>query len=72
MDKDFDRLQKEGMLIVESRKRFRKHIRIDKEIYGEIEIVDLRKRNNLVLAKVDFEFENRSCLGELELAIVDN
>lgn len=71
LDKDFEKLQKEGMLIAESRKRFRRPIHTDKEIYGAINIVNLRKRKNVVFANVDFEFENRSCVGELELAIVN-
>ena len=71
-NKDFDKLQKEGMLIAESRKRFRKFIPTDREIYAEINIVNLRKRKNLVFANVDFDFENRSCIGELELVILDN
>ena len=69
--KDFDKLQKEGMLIVESRKRFRRPIPTDKEIRGEMMLKDLRERHGVIFANADFQFENRSCFGSLELAIVD-
>lgn len=69
--KDFKKLQKEGMLIVESRKRFRRPIPTDSEIYGEMTLKDLRERNGVVFANADFQFENRSCFGHLELAIVE-
>lgn len=69
--KDFAKLQKEGMVIVESRKRFKRPISTDREIYGQIDMTDLRKRRNVIFANVDFEFENRSCIGNLELAVID-
>ena len=69
--KDFEKLQKEGMLIVESRKGFRRPIPTDNEIYGEMTLKDLRERNGVVFANADFQFENRSCFGNLELAIVE-
>lgn len=69
--KDFKELQEEGMLIVESRKRFRRPIPTDKEIYGEMTLKDLEERHGVIFANADFQFENRSCFGNLELAIVE-
>ena len=67
---DFDSLRNEGMLIIESRKRFRRPIRTDKEIQGEIEITRMRDAGRLILAQANFQFENRSCFGSLELALI--
>ena len=67
---DFYELQKENMLIIESKKRFRKPIRTDVEIQGEIVLKDWRDFGNLFLANTDFQFENRSCFGSLELALI--
>ena len=67
---DFYELQKENMLIIESRKRFRKPIRTDIEIQGEMILREWKDFGNLFLANTDFQFENRSCFGSLELALV--
>lgn len=67
---NFDELRTENMLIIESRKRFKRSIRTDVEIGGEIKIARWKEFRGLLLANGDFQFENRSCFGELELAIV--
>lgn len=67
---DFYELQKENMLITESRKRFKKPIRTDIEISGEIAIRRWKQVGNLFLADTDFQFENRSCSGSLELTLI--
>ncbi len=69
--KDFFKLQKEGMLIIESRKRFRRAIPTDREITGELTLKELRERQGIIFADAVFQFYNRSCIGSLELAIVD-
>lgn len=67
---NFYELQKEGMLIIESRKRFRRQIKTNKEISGEIKLGNWKKVRSLFLSNADFKFENRSCFGELELALI--
>jgi hypothetical protein len=67
---DFFELQKEGMFIIESRKRFRRQIPTQQEIGGEIKLKEWKRVKNLFLAYSDFQFENRSCVGNLELAVV--
>jgi hypothetical protein len=67
---DYDALQKEGMLIIESRKRFRRAIDTSRTIGGELNLLDLRDTGKIILANTTFQFENKSCFGELELVIV--
>lgn len=67
---NFYELQKENMLIIESRKRFRKPIRTDVEIHGELVLRKWKLAGNLLIANSDFQFENRSCIGSLELALI--
>lgn len=66
---NFEELRRENMLILESRKRFRRPIKTDVEINGELEISKWRCFNNLILAYTNFQFENRNCFGSLELAL---
>jgi len=66
----FSELQKEGMLILGSRKRFRRPIPTDKTITGEITIQDIKQKAKTMFVFADFEFENRSAVGELEIAIL--
>lgn len=66
----FEELQKEGCLIIESRKRFRRPIRTDLPIRGEIRIEDFRDYGKLILGRAKFDFESKSCIGELTLALV--
>ena len=68
---NFAELQNENMLIVESRKRFRRPIRTDKVITGELKVDDWRKYNHGIAALVNFQFENRSCFGHLELVLLN-
>jgi len=67
---DFYELQKENMLIIESRKRFDNPIRADAEIDGELTLRRLKNVGSLILGNFDFQFENRSCFGSLELALI--
>jgi len=66
----FKELQEEGMVITQSQKRFRKPIRTDKEITGELTYRNSKKYNSIVLARADFQFEDRNCLGSLEMALI--
>lgn len=67
---DFSKSQKEECLIIDSRKRFRKPIRTNKEITGQLKLKEFRPYHKVILGHVDFDFENKSCIGELELALV--
>ena len=67
---DFEFLQKEGMYIIESRKRFRRQISPNKIITGNLVITHKRDSKNLLLCEANFSFEDRSCIGELELVLV--
>lgn len=69
-NQNFFQLQGENMLIVESRKRFRRRIPTDKEISGEMQIKNSIQKGKTIFFWTDFQFENRSCLGNLELAVV--
>jgi hypothetical protein len=63
-------LQKEKMVIVESKKRFRRPISSGIIIYGEATLKKLRLYKNVIFIGLDFDFERKSCLGSLELAII--
>mgnify|MGYP001602252274 CR=1 FL=1 len=67
---DFSELRTEGMLITESRKRFRKPISTGKEFLGHLNIEEWKNFGNLLVARTKFDFENRSCFGNLELVLV--
>lgn len=67
---DFSRLRGEGMLITESKKRFRKPISTGREFSGHLDIEEWRDFGNIVVARTKFDFENRSCFGNLELVLV--
>lgn len=67
---NFSELQNEGCLIIESRKKFRKAIKTDSEIEGKISIEKIRDFDRLIMGTAGFDFENRSCIGELELVLV--
>ncbi|MBI2451803.1 hypothetical protein HYV50_01855 [Candidatus Pacearchaeota archaeon] len=69
---NFQDLQEEGMYIIESRKRFRRPIYPNKIISGKLKLKEKRDFNNLLLCEADFSFEDKSCFGSLELAIVRN
>jgi len=66
---DFSSLQKEGMLIIESQKRFNRDIKTDVEIDGVLRIRRLKNYKGLLVANTDFDFEKGSCFGFLELVI---
>lgn len=66
----FEELQKENMLITESRKRFSRPIRTDKEIYGELRLKKWKDCGDILLGLTDFQFEDRSCFGSLEITII--
>lgn len=66
---DFKSFKDEGMLIRESHKIFRKPINPRKEFSGELEVKELRRRTNLILANTRFNFEDGSCIGSLKLVI---
>ena len=68
-DIDFFELQKEGIFIIESRKRFRRHIPSDKPIYGEIKYIKEKKIGSLLIRFANFQFEDSACNGSLELAL---
>jgi len=67
---NFKELQYEGMLIIETRKRFRKKIPTNKIIKGEIKVKEWRDDGYILRGFADFQFENRSCFGNLEMALV--
>jgi hypothetical protein len=67
---DFEELRRENMLIIESRKRFVRPIRTDIEISGEIVVKNYKSANGLLIAQTNFQFENKSCFGSLELALI--
>jgi len=67
---EFRELRGENMLIRESRKKFRKPIRTDCEIIGELKINRWKDISHLLLGSFDFQFENNSCIGSLELVVV--
>jgi len=69
-DLSFEQLRKEGMLIIESRKRFRKQIPTCREISGQMNVNEWRDEAGLIRGWANFQFENRSCFGSLELALV--
>mgnify|MGYP001559968606 CR=1 FL=1 len=70
-DINFKNLQKEGMYIIESNKRFKRQISPNKYITGDIIIKNKIKRKGIILINTEFQFENKSCFGNLELAIID-
>ena len=63
------KLQDEGMFIVKSKKNFKKQIRTDREIKGQIEITKYKKLREIIVAKSIFNFEDNACFGELELIV---
>ncbi|MEK6898662.1 MAG: FcoT family thioesterase [Nanoarchaeota archaeon] len=67
---NFQELQREGCLIIESRKKFRRPIKTDFPIRGDIIINDFGIHQNLILGHAKFDFENRSCIGDLTLALI--
>jgi hypothetical protein len=67
---NFYELQKENMLVIESRKRFRRPIRTNAEIGGELILRRWKDVGSLILGNFDFQFENKSCFGSLELGLV--
>ena len=69
-DLNFMELQKDGMFIIESKKRFRRQIPNDRIIQGSIEIKEKKRADNILLCYAKFQFENKSCFGDLELAVV--
>jgi len=68
---DFKNLQKEGMYIIESRKRFKRQINPNKEIEGSILIKEKINKMGIIFCYADFQFENKSCFGNLELAVIN-
>ena len=70
-DINFKNLQKEGMYIIESNKRFKRQISPNKYITGDITIKNKIKRRGIILINTEFQFENKSCFGSLELAITN-
>ncbi len=68
---NFKELQREKMLIIESRKKFRKPIPTDKPFNGELTLKDKREQNGIILSTCNFQFEDRSCIGHLELALIN-
>jgi len=67
---NFKELQDENMFILKSNKKFRKHIRTDIEIRGELEFKNQKKYKNIIFTEAHFNFENKSCIGGLELALI--
>ncbi|MBW2991830.1 hypothetical protein KY345_01290 [Candidatus Woesearchaeota archaeon] len=65
---DYLWLMKENMFIVDSKIRFQKPISKDKEIPAIIELVNSRRIENLYLAFLDYNIEDKS-KGRLELAL---
>lgn len=66
---DFFKLQREGMFIVKSKKNFKRQIRTDKEVKGQIEIIRYKKLRDMIIAMSKFNFEDNACFGELELVV---
>ncbi len=67
---NFENLQNEGMLILESKKRFKRQIPNNQIISGEINLRRIKEYKNNLFISTDFQFENHSVFGSLELAIV--
>jgi len=67
---DFEELQGENMLITASRKKFKKSIRTDIEIQGELTLKKYKEFKNLFIGNMDFKFENSGCVGDLELVLI--
>lgn len=68
----FNELQKEHMVILESRKRFRRQIPTNRTITGEIAVKGIKQKANTLFVFTDFQFENKSVVGNLELAILNH
>lgn len=68
---DFDSLKYEHMLIIQSKKRFRRQIPINQEISGELFLKESRMYNGLFISYLDFQFEKKSCTGNLELVLIN-
>jgi hypothetical protein len=66
----FEGLREENMLIVKSEKIFKKQIRTGANIFGEIGIDKLKRCGQLLAVQTNFQFENKSCFGNLETAII--
>jgi|SRR3989338_10764491 len=70
-DINFKSLQEEGMYIIESKKRFRRQMSTDKDIAADLLVKSIIKKREIILCYADFQFENNSCFGNLELAIIN-
>ena len=67
---NFEELKKENMLVIYCSKRFRRTMKTNTEISGEIKVDEWRDWGNLIVGYGKHQFENRSCFGKLECALV--
>lgn len=67
---DFEKLRRESMLIIESRKRFRRAIKTQEQFYGVVKLDCWKDFGKILIAQASFNFGDRSCIGGLELALV--
>ena len=62
-------LMKENMFIINSNIRFKKPIKTNKEILGQIKLTKTKTYGNLCLAFLDYDLEQGKSVGRLELAL---
>jgi hypothetical protein len=64
----FLKLMKENSFAIDAHIRFRKKIPINREIYGQVEFVKMKRHGGLSLAFLNYDLEQGSSKGCLELA----
>jgi hypothetical protein len=62
-------LRKEGMFIAESHKTFKKETNPREPFDGQIQLMKIRRHNNIYVAKLDFDLNCGASVGELSLVL---
>ena len=62
-------LMKENMFIIDSNIKFRKPIPTNGDIQGQIELIKIKRHDDLYLAFLDYELEQGKSKGKMELAL---
>jgi hypothetical protein len=65
----FMALRKENMFIVESKKKFRRETDPRIPFSGHIELKRIKKQRDIYVAKIDFDLNEKACMGELSLVL---
>jgi hypothetical protein len=65
----FLELMKENMLAIDAHIRFRKKIPTNREVYGQVELVKMKRHGGLSLAFLNYDLEQGKSKGSLELAL---